>query len=164
MITCKLIVMPTDFSENSLHAIPYAVSLAQVFSAQLHVVTVHQPLVPLGDIGGGLPVMPPNEDETGLKAELNKLVRENLPQDLEVKTAVLMGRPVDEIINYVRQNNADLLVMASHGHGGLTRAFMGSTAELVVRKCSCPVLTLKQPRPAAVSQTSRARGHDMLIV
>lgn len=165
MITCKLIVMPTDLSENSLFAIPYAVSMAQLFGAQLHIVTVHQPFVPMGDIGGGVPpIMPQNEHETYLREALNELVRKHLPRDVDVTASVLVGRPVDEIIKYARHNNADLIVMAAHGHGGLARAFMGSTAEMVVRKATCPVMTLKQPRPAPVPQKTRARSSDVLIV
>ena len=45
-----------------------------------------------------------------------------------------------------RPENADLIVMATHGRGAIAHILMGSTTEKVVRKASCPVLTVKHPK------------------
>ena len=52
---------------------------------------------------------------------------------------------VEEIIRYADSVDADVIVMATHGRSGISHVLMGSTAEQVIRKASCPVLTLKQP-------------------
>jgi nucleotide-binding universal stress UspA family protein len=58
---------------------------------------------------------------------------------------VRSGDSVEEIIQFAEESGADLIVMATHGRGGLSHILMGSTAEQVIRKAPCPVLTLKLP-------------------
>jgi nucleotide-binding universal stress UspA family protein len=58
-------------------------------------------------------------------------------------TKVVLGKPFVEIITYAKEITCDLLIMATHGRGGLMHALMGSTAEKVVRKAPCPVLTVR---------------------
>ncbi|MEO1069387.1 MAG: universal stress protein [Cyanobacteria bacterium J06638_6] len=60
-----------------------------------------------------------------------------------VEIVTLMGDPGIQIIDYAQESAADLIVMPSHGHKGLTRLLMGSVAERVVRLANCPVLILK---------------------
>jgi nucleotide-binding universal stress UspA family protein len=55
-----------------------------------------------------------------------------------------VGDPADAIIQAAEKEDADLIVMGTHGRTGLTRLLMGSVAEAVVRKAKCPVLTIKQ--------------------
>ena len=57
---------------------------------------------------------------------------------------VVFGRPFMEIINYAGKHRADLIVIATHGRGGLTRALLGSTTDKVVHKAPCPVLVVRQ--------------------
>ncbi|MBN1492493.1 MAG: universal stress protein, partial [Phycisphaerae bacterium] len=55
-----------------------------------------------------------------------------------------------EIINYAREQKADLIVIATHGRSGLKQVLIGGTAEKVVRKAPCPVLTIRHPEHAFV--------------
>jgi universal stress protein A len=71
---------------------------------------------------------------------------------VKVEATVLTGKAVDGIIQFARDQNADLLVMCTHGRTGLSHVLMGSTAEAVVREAPCPVLTLRQPMPVAASR------------
>ncbi|MCH7527423.1 MAG: universal stress protein, partial [Planctomycetes bacterium] len=59
-------------------------------------------------------------------------------------TKVVRGRPYAEIVQYALENTIDLVVVATHGRGGIAHALMGSTAEKVVRKAPCPVLTVRR--------------------
>jgi len=66
----------------------------------------------------------------------------------QVTTLALSGAPWDQIVSAARKDPAiDLIVLGTHGRTGLARLLMGSTAEQVVRKASCPVLTVKTPIP-----------------
>jgi nucleotide-binding universal stress UspA family protein len=58
-------------------------------------------------------------------------------------TSVLSGRPFLEIIRYAKETTCELIVIATHGRSGVMHALMGSTAEKVVRKAPCPVLTVR---------------------
>jgi len=61
------------------------------------------------------------------------------------RTEVRMGSPAEEITRYARDVSADLIVMPSHGRTGIARAFLGSVAEVVVRRAHCSVLVLRLP-------------------
>jgi nucleotide-binding universal stress UspA family protein len=58
------------------------------------------------------------------------------------------GDPAREILRAAAETSADLIVMGTHGRGGLSRLLMGRVAEAVMRKAECPVLTVKAPLPA----------------
>ena len=72
----------------------------------------------------------------------------NLLALLEAETPVvtLVGKPFLEIVKYAKEHNSDLIVMATHGRGAMAHILMGGTAEKVVRKAPCPVLTVKHPK------------------
>jgi nucleotide-binding universal stress UspA family protein len=85
------------------------------------------------------------------------MVREWIPDTIDAESHVVIGHSAHEIVKYAEETNADLIVMATHGRTGVSHMVMGSTAETIVRKSPCPVLTLKQPiavsAPAAVAGT-----------
>jgi len=66
---------------------------------------------------------------------------------LEVETIVVKGVPFNEIINAATEINVDLIVIGTHGRTGLSHVMLGSVAEKVVRKATCPVLTVRMPPP-----------------
>jgi nucleotide-binding universal stress UspA family protein len=156
MLNFKLIVVPTDLSAHSLRAFPYAVALAESFGARLRVVYVQEMPIPFGDIGGGS-VSNYEELATEARQTLGKMVREWIPDTIDAESHVVIGHSAHEIVKYAEETNADLIVMATHGRTGVSHMVMGSTAETIVRKSPCPVLTLKQPiavsAPAAVAGT-----------
>lgn len=154
MLNFNVIVVPTDLSDYSLRALPYAVGLAERFDARLKILCINEPSVPISDVTwGGIDV---HATDNALLAEarhaLDKIVREQIPKGLDVEASVITGNPVEGIIQFAREHNADLLVMCTHGRTGLSHVLMGSTAEAVVRRAPCPVLTLRQPMPVAASR------------
>ena len=58
---------------------------------------------------------------------------------------VRQGPPFLEIVRYAQEANIDLIVLGTHGRGGLAHMLLGSVAEKVVRKAPCPVLTVRHP-------------------
>ena len=156
MLNFNVIVVPTDLSDYSLRALPYAVGLAERFDARVKILCINEPAIPITDVNwAGVNVQATDE---ALLAEarhtLDRIVREQVPEGVDVEATVVTGNAVDGIIRFARDQNADLLVMCTHGRTGLSHALMGSTAEAVVRQAPCPVLTLRQP----MTVTATKRG------
>ncbi len=151
------ILVPTDLSELSLAAIDYARSLANVYGARvflLHAVDV-VPVVSFPTIDFTL--------ETSLQdeAERGKEILENFASrflgDVDHVTAIVRrGVAYEEIMRFVKEEEIDLIVMATHGRTGLPHIIMGSVAEKVVRHSPVPVLTIK---PLKVQEQPREREH-----
>ncbi len=148
-IDLKNILYPTDFSDLSLKACKYAVSFTEAHQAQLHCIHVvdeaYQYWVSLGP--ESIPMGPPAEDLTGLaEKQLTEFKSSHLGGlKKEPITEALFGRPFVRICDYARDQHIDLIVIATHGRSGISHALMGSTAEKVVRKAPCPVLTVRDP-------------------
>jgi nucleotide-binding universal stress UspA family protein len=88
----------------------------------------------------GLILPNPEQDRDGVREELNEL---NVPDDgVDVVRRIEEGNPATEILNIAQLCHADMIVMGSHGRRGLRRWFRGSVAEAVIRKATCPVLTI----------------------
>jgi nucleotide-binding universal stress UspA family protein len=65
---------------------------------------------------------------------------------LTVRIALRTGVPYAEIVELATNERADLVVLGTHGRGGINRALLGSVADRVVRLAPCPVLTVREPR------------------
>jgi nucleotide-binding universal stress UspA family protein len=140
------IMCPVDFTENSLVALDRAVELARHFGAKL--ILVHA--VPLVAQFGNFPLSAEAyaEQEKTARARLAEIAGKKLG-DVGYESTVFIGDVVDGILQAIVQFKPDLLVMATHGRGAVAHFFLGSVAEAVVRKADCPVLTIRNPGPAA---------------
>ena len=151
MLKLKKILYPTDFSEYSLAALQYAVSIARQNDAELyclHVVDMPQEeyltqeyMVPLN-----VPHVPEDKVLRTARARLKRFEAENLSEINKVTSRVLVGVPFVEIIRYAREQSIDLIVIGTHGHSALAAMLLGTVAEKVVRKAPCPVLTVRHPQ------------------
>ena len=74
---------------------------------------------------------------------MQQLIKTHLPKGLSCVPKVTVGRPFVEIIRYAEEKSVNLIVLGTHGRGAIVHALMGSTAERVVRKAPCPVLTVR---------------------
>lgn len=149
MVQIRKILFPTDFSDHSVHALTYAVSFAESFKTEIHVLHIvdeaYQYWMAMGP--GALPVGPPPDEMLALsKKEMDKFVGLKLVGvKFPITKMVLVGRPFMEIIRYARDEKIDMIVMGTHGRSGLRHAILGSVTERVVRKAPCPVLTIRSP-------------------
>ncbi len=143
----KKVLVPIDFSDYSKSALKYAVSFVKQFNAELILIYVVEPVIYPPDFSMGQIAIPSVDLEMDKRAveELSKLARKEIPADLKVKTLVKTGKPFIEIIETAAEENTDLIIIATHGHTGVEHILFGSTAEKVVRKAPCPVLTLREP-------------------
>jgi nucleotide-binding universal stress UspA family protein len=135
----KKILFPTDFSTVSDDALRFAAMLARDTGATLHIVHVEEPPTAYG---GGETYYGVPEPDTGA---LNRMLEAVKPDDPKVayEQHLLIGNPADEVIEYAKREQVDMIVMASHGRTGVLRFLMGSVAERVVREAPCPVVTVK---------------------
>jgi nucleotide-binding universal stress UspA family protein len=154
MLNFNVIVVTTDLSDYSLRALPYGIGLAERFAARLKILCVNEPSLQVSDVAWvGVDTRAADEERTRQAYQtIERIIREQVPRGLDIQAQVLTGNAVESIISYARDTNADLLVMCTHGRSGLSHVLMGSTAEAVVRRAPCPVLTLKQPMPVTASR------------
>ena len=158
MLPFQKILVPTDFSEPALEALKRAVELAQHFSASLLLVNVIPPIpAPTRPIAGSTlaePGLSPAFDVTSYLMELTdaareslqELVKKHVPPGSKVDLTVSSGEPEQEITKIAKQEQADLIVIATHGQRGWRRFLFGSVAEKVVRWAERPVLVIHGPR------------------
>lgn len=149
MIQLRRILFPTDFSELSLHALTYARSFAEAYKAELHVLHVVDEAYQywMATAPNAMPIGPtPADIAKDAKAELDKFIKKNLSGvTTPLSSTMIVGRPFLEIIRYARDKEIDLIVLGTHGRGGLSHVLLGSVAEKIVRKAPCPVLTIRHP-------------------
>ena len=152
------ILVPLDTSPFSEQALTRAVAIARATMAQLHLVLVHSPPAYPVD-GGALVGLGLLEQERayfdgfmqGAAADLERR------HGLKVHTALLDGPVVESISAYAREQGMDLIVLATHGRTGLSRAWLGSVADGVVRHATMPVLMVR-PKEHAPGQTHEGDG------
>lgn len=146
MKTLKSIVFATDFSECSDAAFEYALLLARKFNAKLKIIHVINEPVDLR--GFYVPHISFDtleaEIESGAKKMLDDFCQKRLQEGDNYSQDVIQGIPYEEIVKHAVTDDCDLIVMGTHGRGGLDHLLFGSTAEKVVRKSPIPVMTIRQ--------------------
>lgn len=143
-IAWKKICCPIDFSEPSRVALNLAVELCSTFGGELTLFHAYQlPGYTLPE--GSVVASPKMLDELSAQADAHlaewKAVAEGMGAK-GVQVAKAVGEPAAEIVAYAKDYGLDLLVVGTHGRTGLRHALLGSTAERVVRRAGCPVLTV----------------------
>ena len=147
MLPIRRILFPTDFSEPAEYAWSYALTFAQEFGAEVHLLHVVTPPPRLTEAYAVN--FDPEQTVKALTVEANasmdRQVEAAKSRGLVFRREVRVGVDHREIIDYATKNDIDLIVMATHGRTGLAHVLLGSVAEKVVRKAPCPVLTIKHP-------------------
>jgi nucleotide-binding universal stress UspA family protein len=135
-----VILHPTDFSASSTKAFDVAATMARDRGARL--IVLHVSARPLTTLGGtvALPAAPSEFDVAEAKAQLARI---KPPVGVSMETQLELGETVETILNTARKTGCEMIVMGTHGRSGLGRVLMGSIAEQIVRRASCPVLTLR---------------------
>jgi nucleotide-binding universal stress UspA family protein len=139
------ILFPTDFSQGARAAMDHAISLAQDYKSKLILFHVIQEIsIAEWYIPSTLSVAEVVADiEKNAWQEMDKWAAEVSSKIAGVEKAVVRGIPFVEIIRAARAKNADLIIIGTHGRTGIDHMLFGSTAEKVVRKAPCPVLTVR---------------------
>jgi nucleotide-binding universal stress UspA family protein len=147
----KRVLCATDFSDCSMHALNYAVSIAQEADAHLTVLHVMQydmeEITPemrsvIADERLSVTAFRRRCTEHSLQ-RLRDAVPDAVLQYCTVETLVSDGKPYREILRVAATQHSDLIVIGVHGRGPADLMFFGSTTQHVVRHATCPVLTLR---------------------
>ena len=158
----RRILVPVDFSPASLQVLDFAIEFGKPFGAQLTVLFVVEPAyyAAVADLDGtsaNLSVLLESQRRSAT-AQLVRLERRLKRRRAELHMCLQTGRAYSEIVEEAKRSKSDLIIMATHGRGGLSHLLMGSVAERVVRSAPCPVLTLRRVPPRARGRrSSRAR-------
>jgi nucleotide-binding universal stress UspA family protein len=159
------ILVPLDGSSFGEHALPIALGIAGRTGARVHLVHCHEPPLP--------PVYPlgPVAYDARLDRELRDQEASYLARiagtcltrcGVPVRTALLNAPAVPTLVAYAAEMAVDLIVMTTHGRGGISRAWLGSVADALVRRTSIPVLLLR-PREGELVLECEPRTARMLV-
>jgi nucleotide-binding universal stress UspA family protein len=148
----RLILVPLDGSRFGELALPPALSISRKTGAKVHLLTVAEPLSVLGPGGW------PQEMQDWSSAYLDR-VRDRVSARAggSVAGKALSGHPAEVIQEEAERDNVDLVVMASHGRGGLSRAWLGSVTDTLIRHWHRPVLVVRaeESEPASGDEAWR---------
>lgn len=144
MSDSNAIVLPIDFSELSMAAVPWAKRMAAVTNGAVHCVyTVEPPQVYSAlDMAPAIPLPTTDELTESAKSQLEAFAAENLA-GVDTVCNVLIGKPSEQIVEYANEVGAEVIVMTTHGYSGLEHVVLGSTTEAVLRHSNCPVLSIR---------------------
>jgi nucleotide-binding universal stress UspA family protein len=159
------ILVPLDGSTFSEHALPAAADLARRTGARLHLVQVHEP-VTAGIHPDGIPVYD-TRWEGALRAQEEEYLRGVAGQvassaGVSPVTELLDGPVTPTLCAYVAEAGIGQIVMTTHGRGGISRAWLGSIADALVRRASVPVL-LFRPLQEAVEWKRQLSTRHVLV-
>ena len=157
----KLVLCPIDFSEFSIRAYRYALSLAEHYRGKLvaqHVVELSRHPSLGFVVSGGLY----DEFRTALhqsaEQELRNFVKQHTHGQIHPELVVQQGAAADDILSFAQPQKADVIVMGTHGRRGFDRLMLGSVTDRVMRTAPCPVLVASKPPQGSVA-VGKERGH-----
>lgn len=139
-ISLKDILLPTDFSDASRAAMPFALELARIYGARLHLAHVILPEPHPHGLGPRI-----NERDTiwdEARERLDEFAHDSRIGKVLCTSLLANGDLADVIRAMIREHEVDLVVVGTRGRRGVSRLVMGSNAERIYRSASCPVLTI----------------------
>ncbi|HLU39099.1 MAG TPA: universal stress protein [Planctomycetota bacterium] len=145
MIALRRILVPSDFSLPAQRALRYAIEFAKRFDAEILLVHVIEPPAYAAAFARSGPVQETDEERRAydwFATQLANQAKDEIPDSVRSRTLLLRGTPSAEIAQCAQREDVDLIVMATSGRSGLKDVLLGSTAERVLRRSPCPVLTV----------------------
>ena len=141
--TTKLrnILFATDFSEASMHALPYAAGIARKLGSSVYLCHIVEPKPLVASAPEVAPSLYEGIEEQAA-TQLTALAHSPELKEIDAKTALGEGAIGDALPNLVLEKKIDLIVMGTHGRTGIRRLLLGSAVEAVCRVATCPVLTV----------------------
>ncbi len=164
MTEFKKILVPTDYSELSVTALDYAVSLSGIFGSRIYLMHTLDtiPVLALQNMDLTTEAVI-SETERNARNDLHVFAIStigNIPNLVEV---VRKGIAEEEIVRFAKEEDIDLIIMATHGRSGLSHVLMGSVAEKVVQQSPAPVLVVNPAKmKRQLSLRNAVSGHPEL--
>ena len=144
MFNVKKILFPVDFTMNMEKVLPYVKDTVKAFGAKLYVIHVIRSAEEFVGFEMGTAWYAALEKDLmdGAEKSMRRLVAEQLEDLSDVETQIATGDVVDEILDYVKKQDIDLIIIGTHGRKGLEKVMFGSVAEGIIKEAPCPVLTI----------------------
>jgi nucleotide-binding universal stress UspA family protein len=139
------IAFPVDLSEVSKKIVPLVITMARKFEAEVHLLFVARTMSYFTtDMYVDPEVINRLESEVveGARRKIEDLLKEFSRENIPSRTWISVGDPAEEIIEYVKKERVDLIIMATHGRKGLDRILFGSVAERVIKMSPVPVMSI----------------------
>jgi nucleotide-binding universal stress UspA family protein len=141
----KTIIFPTDFSDTSVAALPWALDMADTLEAKITCLyVVEEPQIYSSLDMGAVAIPTTGELVESANSRMKIFVEEHLlnaPHGAE--GTVVIGHAATEIVNSAIETDASMIVMTTHGYSGMKHVLLGSTTEDVLRHAACPVLSVR---------------------
>ncbi|QDT56665.1 Universal stress protein [Caulifigura coniformis] len=162
------VLVPVDFSAESIQALHYGCAFARNDKAPLSVLHAVQNLAPLtfggAEVVSNIAVQYADEAEANARKALENVVPAEWMQGLEIRREAVVGATAETILDYARSHQVDLIVVGTHGRGGVTRMLLGSVAEKIVQRAPCSVLVVRQREHEFVTPGSELpRPQNVLV-
>ncbi len=140
----KKILFPVDLSESSPKLVPYVLTMAEKFGSEICLLFVGSVLGHFTSIYVPHPSIDRFEKEVteGAKKRLQEFKEEHFQAFPDTKAVVLSGDISEKILNYIKSEEVDLVIIGTHGRKGLEKVVFGSVAERVAKGSAAPVLLL----------------------
>jgi len=154
------ILAPVDFSDAAESAVRHAEEIAETYDANLHLLHVIEEAAYTSAYGVDPPLTSHEEVMYRVEKNLAKRVREEIG-DGRVEVAATVGYAPWTIVDYAKENDIDLIVIATHGRSGLNRILLGSVAERVLRRAPVPVFLVRPDQASLVpAEAAKTDAHD----
>lgn len=140
----KQILYPTDFSDNSEHALPFAMEVARLFGAELTLFNSYQLPYSKSNLLVSIQDRMKKDSEEGLNRLVTQIAGIEKYKDLEVVKSSRSGGFVSLIPKIAARNNSNLIVMGTKGASGIKEIFIGSSTLEVIQATHCPVLAIPE--------------------
>jgi nucleotide-binding universal stress UspA family protein len=143
-------MVPLDGSELAECVLPHVEAIAA--GCKVTTVTLVMVIPPLHMYGGAETRISP-EDRQHLEEDNVKVANAYLEEkahllrkeEVRVEIRVLLGNVLDQLVDYTNQNGVDLIIIATHGRSGVSRLFLGSVADRLLRHAPVPILMVRAP-------------------
>jgi nucleotide-binding universal stress UspA family protein len=151
------VLVPVDFSHSSSVGLKYAIQFADKVEAKILVLSVLHFGFPYTADGYAMYDLSPlqNAGRAAGEREMQLFVRRVRFGAVKFEAVIEIGSPVDEICALATDRKADLIITPTHGYTGLKHVLIGSTAEQVVRRATCPVLVVPSHPELRIGQESK---------
>jgi nucleotide-binding universal stress UspA family protein len=151
----KRVMYATDFSAISLAALPFAAAIARTFDAEIYLLHTVMPEYEYPLLADAPVTLTRVSDDA--KSRMRALARSELLRDLKIRSEEVAHGGLEVIRKRIDQNEIDLLVIGTHGRRGFERLLLGSWAEELIRRASCPVLCVGPHMRERVEREFRPR-------
>ncbi len=150
MYTITKIVVPVDLEQHTQKLIDFSMYMAEKLNAELSLIHVTE-FYSAEDMLLGSPSLENINTQRISKAReaMERLLAENTGKYDKIKGTVLKGEVVETIVTFAANEQADMVIIGTHGAKGLEKILLGSVAERVVKRVHCPTLTMNPYKKTA---------------